>query len=64
MRGLVHKQELGLDLEPVQDPVRMPEPRLDLERVPALAHKQELGLESPGLETKVQQSKVDSMLRE
>lgn len=62
--GLVHKQELGLDLELVQDLVHRPEPDLDLEREPALAHKQGLGLELLGLETKVQPSRVDSMLRE
>lgn len=62
--GLVHKQELGLDLELVQDLVHRPEPDIDLEREPALAHKQGLGWELLELETKVQPSRVDSMLRE
>lgn len=64
VRGLLHRQELCLDLELVQDLVHRLEPGLGLEREPALAHKQELGLELPGVETDVQPSTVDSMLRE
>lgn len=63
VRDLVHRQELGLDLVLVQDLVHRPEPDLGLEREQDLAHKQELGLELTGLETGVQPSMVDSMLR-
>ena len=63
VRVLVYEQELGLDLEQVQDLVRKPEPGLDTE-LPTQAYKRGLGLESPAFETKVQPLKFDGMLTE
>lgn len=44
-RVLVHRQELGLDLEQVRVLVHKQELSLDLELVRGLVHKQELGLD-------------------